>query len=396
MAEQALAGIKILDLTHYIAGPYCTRMLADFGADVVKIERPDGGDPARRMGPFLNDEPGLERSGLFFYLNTNKKSITLNLKSETGIRIFKELAKNADVVIESFKLGTMARFGLDYPTLSEINPRLVMTSISNFGQTGPYRDYKSAHLIAWGMSGARYNDGAPGQRPVQIGGWLTHYIAGIHGVIGTLMALYQRNEAGTGQQVDVSIMESVILVACYPTTIYSYTGLVHNPVSKERLGIFPTKDGYVGLNLYGRLNWQMMCDFVGKPELGQDPRFQAPLSIDEYFEEVKAIFTPLVAEREKMELFQSGNEWRLPIGLVPTTKDILASPQHQAREFFVKVDHPIIGNVAIPGAPFRMMETPWQLRNSAPLLGQHNEEIYCQRLGYTRDDLIKLRECRAI
>ena len=147
MAEQALAGVKVLDLSHYIAGPYCTRILAGFGADVTKVEKPGEGDPARSMRPFLNDEPGLERSGLFLYLNSNKKSITLNLKSSTGVKIFKELVKDADIVVESFSPGVMERLGLNYEALEEINPRLVMTSVSNFGQTGPYRDYKSSHLL---------------------------------------------------------------------------------------------------------------------------------------------------------------------------------------------------------------------------------------------------------
>ena len=162
MMEEALAGIKVIDLTHYIAGPYCTRLLGGFGANVTKIEKPGEGDPARRMGPFLNDEPGPEKSGLFLYLNSNKKGITLNLKSNTGVKIFKELVKDADIVVENFSPGVMARLGLDYQTLEKTNPRLVMTSISNFGQTGPYRDYKSAHITAWGMRGGRYTDGEPG------------------------------------------------------------------------------------------------------------------------------------------------------------------------------------------------------------------------------------------
>jgi crotonobetainyl-CoA:carnitine CoA-transferase CaiB-like acyl-CoA transferase len=392
MTEQALAEVKVLDLTHYIAGPCCTKMLADFGADVIKIERPDGGDPARRLGPFLNDEPGPERSGLFFYLNNNKKSVTLNLKSATGVKIFKELAKNADAVVESFKPGTMARFGLDYPILSEINPRLVMTSISSFGQTGPYRDYKSAHLIAWGMSGARYNDGEPGVKPVQAGGWLTHYIAGVQAVVGTATALYQRSETGSGQHVDISILESIISVTCYPAVIYSYLGLVHNPVSKPYLGIFRCKDGYIGLNVYTLPQWEMLCSFFGKPELSQDPRFSTLTNLNEHLDEARAIFAPLVAEREKTELFQSGNEWRIPFALVPTSSEILESPQHKARMFFEEIDHPVMGKVTMPGAPFKMMETPWQLKSRAPLLGEHNEEVYCRQLGYSKDNVVKLRE----
>ncbi len=391
MKEQALAGIKVLDLTHYVAGPYCTRILAGFGADVMKIEKPGEGDPARRMGPFLDDEPGRERSGLFLYLNSNKRGVTLNLKSNTGVKIFRELVRDADIVVENFRPGVMQRLGLDYQTLKEINPGLVMTSISNFGQTGPYRDYKSAHLIAWGMSGARYTDGAPGVRPVQIGGWLTHYIAGLFAVAGTTAALYQRNETGSGQQIDVSIMESTMLITCYPSVTYSYLGVVHNAISKERLGLFPCKDGYVGLNLFGRLNLEMMCAFFGMPELGEDPRLQTPELIVEVLEEARARISPLVAEREKMELFLSGVEWRIPFGLVPTTGEVLDSPQHKARGFFEEVNHPVAGKVTMPGAPFKMTETPWQMRSPAPLLGEHNGEVY-RALGYSKEELTRLGE----
>lgn len=230
--EHALDKLKILDLTHYIAGPYCTKILAGFGANVIKIEKPDKGDLTRSMPPFLGDEPGLERSGLFLYLNNNKKSITLNLKSKTGLKIVKELIKDVDVVVESFKPGVMAKLGLDYQTLEKINPGVVMTSISNFGQTGPYRDYKSTHLIAWNMSGVRYSNGRPGETPLQGGDWLTDYVAGVHGVIGTATALYQRGQTGVGQQVDVSIWESSILITCYPAIVYSYLGLLHNNMNK--------------------------------------------------------------------------------------------------------------------------------------------------------------------
>jgi crotonobetainyl-CoA:carnitine CoA-transferase CaiB-like acyl-CoA transferase len=388
----ALSNVRILDLSRFIAGPYCTRILAGSGAEVVKIEKPGSGDQARHIPPFLDDIPGLERSGLFLYLNTNKKSITLNLKSETGAGILKELVKDADVVVENFRPGKIDELGLGFSVLNEINPRLVMTSMSNFGQTGFYRDYKMNHLTAWGMSGARYNDGAPGVRPVQIGGWLTHYITGLFAATGTLTAVYQSRATGKGCHVDTSMWESNILVTCYPTVIYSYNGLEHNGISKERFGIFECKDGYIGLNLYGRLNWEMLCTFLGMPELVTDTRFSTPQALFEHYEEARSIVAEKVRQREKMELFQSGVEWRIPFGLVPTTQEILESPQHQARGFFEQTNHPVMGQVTMPGAPFKMGGTPWRMENPAPLLGQHNREIYCDRLGYSPEDLIRMRE----
>lgn len=392
MVERALTGVKVIDLTQYIAGPYCTRLLAGFGADVIKIERPGTGDPARSNAPFLDDEPGPERSGLFFYLNVNKKSVTLNLKSQTGIKLLRELLKDADILVESFRPGVMARLGLDYETLEPANPGLVMTSISNFGQTGPYRDYALTHLVAWGMSGGRYTEGAPGQRPVQVGGWIPHYITGLHATAGTAAALYQRNESGKGQHVDVSIFESMVLLPTYPATTYSYRNTIYNRSGKNYLGIFPVKDGYIGLNVYTLMHWQTMCAFFGVPELLSDPRFATQLNLNENVEQARSYFYPKVKDREKMELFTEGNEWRIPFGLVPTTQESLDSPQHRAREFFETVLHPVMGTVTMPGAPFKMTETPWQKSGPAPLLGENNEEIYCQRLGYRKSDLVTLRQ----
>jgi len=391
MTEQALAGTKVLDLTHYIAGPYCTRILAGFGADVIKIEKPGEGDPARRMGPFLNDEPGPEKSGLFLYLNSNKKSITLDLKSNTGVKIFKEMVKDADIVVESFSPGVMDRLGLDYQTLKKINPGLVMTSISNFGQTGPYRDYKSSHLITWGMSGARYSNGQPGRRPVQVGGWVTHYTAGLFAAGGTATALYQRKETGVGQYTDVSIQESNISVTEYPSTVYSYSGILHNRAGISGLvGILPCKDGYIGINVLTRGQRELLCAYLGAPELLE--MLDDPTSAADFDAEIRNRMAPLVMNEEKAELFQTGVEWRLPYGLVPTTQEIVDSPQHADRGFFENVKHPVIGEVTMPGAPFKMSETPWQLKNSAPLLGEHNEDIYCGYLGYSKEELGKFKD----
>ena len=367
-------------MTQYVAGPYCTRLLAGFGADVVKIEKPSG-DPARRMGPFLNGEPGLERSGLFLYLNNNKRSITLDLKSRVGVAEFRELAGNADIVVESFRPGVMDRLGIGYESLSKLNPGLVMTSISNFGQTGPYRDYRSNHLIAWGMAGGHYIEGAPQSRPVQPGGWITHCFTGLHAAAGTGAALYQRNEAGRGQHVDVSLSESVLLAPSYPAVVYSYLGIIYNRLGKAYLGIFPCRDGYIGLNVFLLKHWEMMCAFFGMPELTSDPRFETQAGVNTNVEEAREFFYAKVKDRDQAELFQAGNEWSIPFGLIPTTADILRSPQHKVREFFDEVTHPVIGKVIMPGAPFKMMGTPWRQRNPAPLLGEHTKDIVGHRLA---------------
>ncbi|RLC69697.1 MAG: hypothetical protein DRI26_08580 [Chloroflexi bacterium] len=203
MAQQVLSDVKVLDLTWYIAGPYCTKLLADYGADVIKVERPGEGDPARKMGPFFQDDPHPEKSGLFLHLNTNKKSITLNLKSDWGRRIIKELVKGVDILVESFRPGVMARLRLDYETLEKINPKLVMTSISNFGQTGPYRDFKASEIIIYGMGGAMNQTGLTEREPLKKGLNVIQYQGGTMAAIATMMALLLADE-GIGQHVDVS------------------------------------------------------------------------------------------------------------------------------------------------------------------------------------------------
>ncbi len=394
MTQSALSGVNVLDLTHYIAGPYCTRLLAGFGADVIKVERRIDGDPARGIGPFVDDQPGLELSIPFLYLNGNKKSVTLDLKSEVGRELLEDLVKRADVIVESFRPGVMARLGFDYKSVRKINPRAVMTSISNFGQTGPYRDFKLSHIGAWGMSGARYTNGRANERPVQAGGWLTHYITGLYATIGTATALYHRIESGTGQHLDVSMMESSIMAACHPASIFSFTGLVHTDHSGTAgPEVYTTRDGgYVGVSSWTLPQWQRLFDLLGVPELDDD-RFRASFEPGNEKERrsnritLRARLAEQVGQRDRMELFQTAMEWMVPIVLAATTQEILDSPQLRARGFFEDIDHPVVGAATMPGAPFKMSASPWRSTTPAPLLGQHNEEVYHGRLGYPQSHL---------
>ncbi len=390
--KQALSGIKVLDLTQYIAGPYCTKMLADFGAEVIKIERPGTGDGARRIGPFPGDIPHPEKSGQFLYLNTNKLGITLNLKTASGADIFRRLVKESDIVVEGFRPGVMERLGFNYKSLEKLNKGLVMTSVSNFGQAGPYRDYKTSNIIMWGMGGARHTEGKPGERPIQPGGWLTHYVGGIFSFIGTAVALFHRNQTGVGQYVDTSMLESVLLTTAYPTMSYSF-GQEGKRGLAGRIGILPCQDGYIGVNFLLMPQWERLCHFFGLDYLAKDPRFQSIRDVGESLDEVKALVAPKVLPYKKEELFYTAVEKaRIPFGLVPSTKDLLECPQYKARGFFQEVDYPAVGKIPVAGAPFKMTETPWAAVRGAPLLGQHNEEIYCQRLGYSREDLVLFRE----
>jgi len=401
MSEQALPKMKVLDLTWYIAGPYCTKLLADQGADVVKIEKPGEGDPARSIGPFLEDEPGPDRSGLFLYLNTSKRSVTLNLKTAAGVRLFKELAREADAVVENFSPGTMARLGLDYETLEKINPRLVMTSISNFGQTGPYRDYKAAHIVEDATGGWMYFVGELDREPLQLGGWLTHYVAGLSAAVATAAALYHQRETGEGQYVDLSMMETMIPVQNNNTTMYSYLRRLRKRVGNRFVFGFgyiaSCQDGYLGVNAYTHPQWEELCRFIGMPEMLEEPKYKALFSRrEELAREITERIDPWFRDKKKEETFHAAQERRIPLGLIPSTEDLTNLVQLKAREWFVDIEHPVTGKVAYPGAPFKMTDTPWGIRRRAPLLGEHNWELYGERLGYSRDDLVRLKESGAI
>ena len=391
--EQALSGIKVLDVTHHTSGPYCTKLLACLGAEVIKIEKPEGGDPARRIGPFFKDEPHPEKSGLFLYLNTGKKSVTLNLKSETGVNIFKELLKDADIVVENFEPRVMPALGLSYNVLEKINPGVIMTSISNFGQTGPYRDYEASSFTVYAMSGGMYQTGE--KQPIKLGGSQPEYMGGLAGFISITGALYWRASAQAGQHVDVSVLECLIGNLEGATSEYAYMGVVRQRkfsriIYGYPVGIFPCKDGHVVV-IPGLGGMSSLALLLEKPELEKHPVFADRHYRMMHPDELDAFMVPWLMEHEKREIEERAQELRMPFSAVLTTEELIEDPHLKAREFFSEIDHPVVGKLNYPGAPFRMSETPWQAER-APLLGEHNEEIYQDRLGYSREDVVKLRE----
>ncbi len=390
MPDQALSGGRVLDLTHCIAGPYCTKILADYGADVVKVERPGVGDPARSMGPFPGDNPDIESSGLFLYLSTNKKSITLNLKSAAGVEILKELVKGVDIVVENFSPRVMPGLGLDYQTLKEINPGLVMVSISNFGQTGPYRDCKATDLTVWGLSGILYELGDPDREPLKMGSNVSEYVAGLYGALVALSALYYRDETGIGQHVDVSVLEAFHTMQPSMTLVFSMAGFIRQRAGIHfPWGILPCDDGYIGFFLPTQTHWESLCVLLEMPELIDRPEYETPMMREERRDEITAIIVSWLKGKRMEDVFHAAQELRLPLTMVPNTEQLFDMPQHKARGYFVDIDHPVGGKLTYPGAPFRLEETAWQA-GRAPLLGEHNEEIYCGRLGYSREHFAKL------
>ena len=401
MTEQALSDVKVLDLTWHIAGPYCTKLLADYGADVIKVERPGEGDPARSMGPFFRDDPHPEKSGLFLHLNTNKRSITLNLKSETGKKIFRELARDVDILVESFRPHVMPRLGLSYEELEKINPKLVMTSISSFGQTGPYKEFKATDMVIYGMGGAMYWTGLPEREPVRLGGRVITYQAGEIAAVATMFAFYAAEKRGYGEHLDVSAYEAErgsIDRASTDLIAFQYCG---DPDVRAAAtarsypnGVYPCKDGYFHLTGGGVVFFPRSARMMGMPEMAKDPRYCTPdaqIDVNRKEEFEAQYFYPWLEQRTMRECWAAAQTQHIPSAPLLTTKDLLEDPHHRLREFWREVEHPVAGRLTYAGAPYRSTEAPWVLRRPAPLLGQHNDEVYGS-LGYTREDLSKLRE----
>ena len=386
MEEQPLSDLRIIDLTHGIAGPYCTKLLADYGADVVKVEKPGSGDYARSLGPFPDDVPHPEKSGIFLFLNTNKRGITLDLKSDEGVDAIKKLVKDADILVESFRPGVVASLGLDYDTLTDINPNLVMTSVSNFGQTGPYRDYKASELTLFGMGNSMTRVGLPDRHPLKLGGNHVQYQAGNNAAMATMFAWYAQKYKGMGgQRVDVSIFDTQM--ASINGRMMSLIGYQYNGMRGRRLGtgiagyptgVYPCKDGYISVAGGGQ-RFPRVAASVGKPELVDHPSYGVAKGAQnpDFKEEFEStIWKPWLMQRTKEEVVQECQANELLCTPYNTIDEVVDNnPQLDARGYFTEIDHPEAGKFRYPGAPVFTDSKWWRIRRPAPLLGQHNQEV---------------------
>ena len=402
MPDMALSDIRILDFTHHTSGPYCTKLLADYGADVIKIERPVSGDPARTFGPFPKDVPHPEKSGTFLHLNTNKRSVTLDLNTDAGREIALKLAQRADIVVESFRPGMMAEFGLDYKSLVAVNPALIVTSISNFGQTGPYRDWQASELIFYGMGGELYSTGLDYREPVKIGATVGLYQAGAVAAYATLSASFSAREVGIGEHVDISIMEtqagsidrrmSMLLAYQYNSEISGRAEDGADGLGGYPNGVYPCADGYFqitgGIKYFGRI-----VEMLGDPEELQDARWQSPeaQADPELAAEFDAVFYPWLMERTKSQVFEAARKAKVLSGPLNTMEDIAGDRVFRSRGAFAEIDHPEAGMLTYPARPFIMESTPWSIRRPAPRLGEHTEEALAE-LGFSQNDISKLRQ----
>ena len=401
----ALSGIKVLDLTQYIAGPYCTKVLSDYGAEVIKIEKPPSGDPARGLAPFKGNQPGLESSGLFLYLNTGKKSITLNLKSVEGRKIFFRLVKDADIVVESYAPGTMETLGINYDSVKALNPNVLMTSISNFGSTGPYKKYKLTDIVMYAMGLTMYGTGMADREPQKLALTLIQHQAGMIAAATTMGAYLGREMHGVSQHLDIALMETQLGSIDRTATqaiSYSYAGdfphtrvTAENAVSIMPMGIYPCADGYVTFVAANPLWWPRFVKMIDMPELSEDPRFQDDdfgfvYNLD-YKDEMDALVLGWTTQLTKQEVMEHAQAAGMAGTSINSMEDVYNDPQFSHRGFFVDIEHPVAGLVRYPGTPAQLSESPAEFRR-APLLGEHNHEIYCDVLGYNVEELPLLRE----
>jgi crotonobetainyl-CoA:carnitine CoA-transferase CaiB-like acyl-CoA transferase len=393
-----LEGWRVLDLTQGVTGPYVTKLCSDYGADVIKVERPGIGDVSRRIGPFPGDDPHAEKSGMFLTLNTGKRSVTLDLTTRTGRELLLELAGRFDLVIESFRPGTLERFGLPPERFAEASPSAALVRISNFGQTGPMRDFEADDLIEYAASGVFQVTGLPDREPVALGIFASLFLAGAICAPLTLGAMRTARRDRQQEVLDFSIQEGLAgsMDRGGPNLVsYQYTG---NLMSERRAarpnialpyGVYRCADGYIQVST--QVTWfSRFCRVVGRPEWITDERMTSNLNNpDAIGAEVEAAFLDWLRPLTKQQAMEEAQAAGWPLSALNTPADVLRDPHMSERGFFVTVDHPEAGPVTLPGLALRFSGTPGELRRP-PLLGEHNVEVFGE-LGYTPPEVAALR-----
>jgi len=381
MQEGPLTGIRVLELANFMAGPYCAMLLADMGADVVKIENPSGGDYSRGMPPF-NQGVGAG----FLLLNRNKRSLALDLKRERGKELFLELVDGADVVVENFRPGTMRDLGLEYETLAARNPRLVYLSASAYGQTGPYSQRPGLDLILQGMSGLMSITGEPDGAPVKVGVPICDLTAALYGAYGVMAALLSRGRTGKGQFIDVSLYEAGVSLAVWEAAAYWTTGEVPQPLGSAHRASAPyqavkTADGHITLGATTPATWALLCRVLGLDHLRDDPRFTTTAERRARYQDLAALIEEVTATQPSAHWYSALEAAGVPCGVLQSFDAVLSDPHLRDRGFFHELPHPSGGTVPALGSPVRLSDTPVQLRHAGPLLGEHTAELLGE-LGY--------------
>ena len=393
-----LEGIKVLDLTWVLAGPFASMVLCDLGADVMKVERPGIGDVARRTAPIVNGE-----SAYFFSVNRGKRSMTLDLVSERGRDLFLRLVEKVDVVMENFTPGTMERLGLDYPTLQKRDPRLIYAATSGFGQTGPERFRPALDVVVQGMGGIMSITGEPDGPPVRPGASLGDITGGLFTAIGILAALQERERSGRGQMVDVSMLDCQISILENAFVRYFATGQVPKPLGTRHpaatpFQAFPTKDGYIVLALsWGVENqWELYCATIGRLDLIDDQRFDTPALRTEHHGELEPMLIEAMRRKTTAEWLREFDSIGLPCGPLNNIAQAAEQPQVKARGMLVEVEHPVIGKLPLPDTPVKLSRTPGGIRGASPALGEHTDEVLRDLLALSDTEIADLRRSAVI
>jgi crotonobetainyl-CoA:carnitine CoA-transferase CaiB-like acyl-CoA transferase len=391
-----LQGIRVLDFTRVLAGPSAALALADLGAEVVKIEPPAPGDDTRLFPPFRE-----QVSHYFLSVNRGKKSIVVDLKTDAGVALVKDIAARSDIVIENYRPGVMERLGLGYAALSAINPRLIYCSISGFGMTGPLSDRPSFDIVLQALSGALSVNGDAGRPPTKLGIPLGDLVGGISGPIGILAALYERSLTGRGRLIDVSLLDGMIGMLGYIAQLAFFTGEDPKPQGAQHpnlvpYGIFPAKDGSIIIACLMNSFWQRICDALAMQACGLDPRFDTIPKRRDNRAAVNAMISDFTAQKTVGELVTLFTQFEVPHAPILGVRDALAQPQAVAREMVVEVDHPVLGKIPIVNRPIKFPGARQPAPTAPPVLGQHTDEILTDVLGFTAEQIAELRATKVI
>ena len=394
---KALEGIRVLDLTRALAGPFCTLMLGDYGADVIKIEIPGAGDDTRHWGPpFIGEE-----SAYFLSINRNKRSLTLNFKDPEAIKIFLQLAKDADVVVENFTPGVMSRFGLEYETVKEVNPKIVYCSISGFGQTGPYQNRPAYDQIMQGLSGVMSLTGEPGGEPQKVGIAITDIGAGMWSAFAIMAAVFHRDQRGEGQYIDISMMDAQVAWLTYQAATYFANG-----EPPKRLGAahptlvpyqaFMCQDGkYINVAVGSERIWERFWRGINKPEMKDNPDYATNGDRVRNRAKIVPYLQEFFLTRPVNEWVKDLQEFNVPCGPINDLADVFSDPQILHRKMLVEMAHPTLGSIKQSGIPIKFSLTPGGLDRHPPLLGEHNGELL-KELGYSDADIDRLAQQEVI
>lgn len=376
--KKALEGIKVIDLTSALNGPFCTMILADYGAEVLKIE-PVNGEQCRTWGP-LDEKSG--ESGFFCYVNRNKKGATLNLKSEKGKELFFKLVKDADVLVENYKGGVTERLGIDYETVKKINPTIIYASGSGFGQYGPLKTRPCYDVVAQAMGGMAELTGFPDSIPTKVGPSIADHVAGIYLAVGVLTALVHRERTGEGQQVDVAMLDTIFSLLENSLVKYTMGGYIPTrngniDPSISPFDLFECKDGFIAIGVGNDRLFDTFCHTIGHTELLEDPRYATnDLRCQNYQPDLQNVIRDWSKDYTKGEIEKIMDEAGIPCGPVLNVKEAIEHPQIQARDMMVHCEHPTAGDLYFQGCVMKLSETPGSVDFPSPLLGQHNQEIF--------------------